>query len=62
MDAAQGCIKLTGLRTVPAYSYPDDLRACWFPEQPGVFVRAASRDGSRSVPKLNATLDATNAN
>ena len=44
----QGCVKLTGPRAVPARSGPHCSRTFRFSKPPGVVLRAASRDGSRS--------------
>jgi hypothetical protein len=53
---SQGCIKLGGPRAVPARSGQDSTRTFSLPEPPGLFLCAASRDGSRSDPELAAVL------
>ena len=56
MGRPHGCIKLIGPRAVPARSGHDGSLTFWFSAHPGVFLRAASRDGSRSDPELDAAL------
>jgi predicted Zn-dependent peptidase len=48
--------QLTGPRAVPARSGHEGSRTLWFSKHLGVFVRAASRDGSRSDPEPDATV------
>src|ERR1035438_3332227 len=55
-DLSQGCIKLPGPRTVPVRSGSDGSRYFWCIEYPGLCLRAANRDGSRSDPELDAAL------
>src|ERR1035441_6184603 len=43
-------------RTVPVRSGPGDSRVFWYCEHPGLFLRAANRDGSRSHPELDAAM------
>src|ERR1039458_405629 len=50
----QRCIKPGGLRTVPVRSGPGSSPAFWFFKQSSLFLRAASRGGSRSEPALDA--------
>jgi hypothetical protein len=52
----QGCDKFTGPRIVPVRSGPGDLGYFWFFEHPGLFLRAANRDGSRSDHELHTAL------
>jgi hypothetical protein len=51
-----GCIKVPGLRAVPARSGLFGSQTFWLFEHPDVFPRAASRHGSRSDPELEAGL------
>jgi hypothetical protein len=53
---SQGYIKVPGARAVPARSGPHGSQTIWFFEHPDVFLRAASGDGSRSDPELDAAL------
>jgi hypothetical protein len=56
--ARRGGIKpWIGPRAVPARSSRNRSLTCWFFEHPGVFLRAASRDGSRYA-ELEAALAA----
>ena len=50
--ARQGCVNLSGPRTVPVRSSLDGSRTFWSFEHPGLFLRAANRDGSRSDQTL----------
>src|ERR1022692_4243399 len=52
----QGCDKFTGPRTVPVRSGPGGLGYFWFFEHPGLFLRAANGDGSRSDHELHTAL------
>jgi hypothetical protein len=54
--APQGCIKLTGPQAVPARSAQKHVWVRGKPECQGAVVTAASRDGSRSDPELDAAL------
>jgi hypothetical protein len=53
---SQDGIKLGGPRTVSVRSGSGDSRIFWYCEHPGLFLRAANRDGSRSDAELDAVL------